>query len=65
MLRLRVKLDASCAKHPEYDPAREGIDGIEDGCKRCNELYVLCQSAKNFETAAKNFLNPPVASSTS
>ena len=33
-----VRWKGRCAKHPNYDPAVDGLAGIRGGCKRCELL---------------------------
>jgi hypothetical protein len=59
MLKLRIKYDAHCQKHPRYNPAIEGESGIKGGCTYCTALLDVWNCATAFRKTADAFLHTP------
>jgi hypothetical protein len=52
-LRIRFRFDGKCARHPRYDPTRDGRPS--DGkCQGCECLYVIHLYTKIADRRAKN-----------
>ena len=46
MLKLRIRADLKCHKHPRFDPAKEGLAAVKGGCTLCIrlcEIYVQAE----------------------
>lgn len=41
MLKLKLRFEAKCKRHPMYDPAKGGMAGVKGGCMCCTELFVV------------------------
>ena len=46
MMRLRVRADLKCPKHPLFNPAVQGMGGVKAGCMVCFSLCDI-QAAYN------------------
>jgi hypothetical protein len=55
-LKLRVKFDGKCARHPRYSPARDGQPTREEGadCRGCDDLYVIWLYSKIIQQRVVN-----------
>ena len=38
-LKVSERVKAKCARHPRYNPERDGRGGIKGGCSTCFSLY--------------------------
>jgi hypothetical protein len=41
MLKIRFRYDASCKKHPRFNPEKDGEGGIKAGCSDCHRLLEI------------------------
>jgi len=39
MIRLKLRWEARCPRHPRYRPHEQGAGAIKGGCRRCWRLY--------------------------
>jgi hypothetical protein len=46
MMRLRVRADLKCPKHPLFNPAKFGVGGVKAGCATC---FALCDIQTVFD----------------
>jgi hypothetical protein len=52
-LKVRLRFDGKCTRHPRYDPKRDGRPS--DGkCEGCESLYVIHLYTKIAQKRAKN-----------
>lgn len=54
-LRIHIRAKAACARHPRYNPARDGEAGIKGGCVHCKELFDLHTDALRLERLLRLF----------
>lgn len=47
MLKINVRAQAKCTKHPRYDPSREHVYGIRGNCAGCLEILAIYDSMKS------------------
>ncbi len=61
MIAERVK--GKCARHPRYNPQRDGRGGIKGGCSTCFTLLDLHHARLTLEAAHRDFIRkaPPWA----
>ncbi|HZT29198.1 MAG TPA: hypothetical protein VFA33_04905 [Bryobacteraceae bacterium] len=57
MLKLRIRADLKCKKHPHFDPAKEGRGAIKGGCIACETLCDLHLQSEKLLLAAQYFQN--------
>jgi len=55
MLNYRVKLYARCAKHPRYNPEKDGQGGIKGACAECSHLLKLYEAAFHLKCSERIF----------
>ena len=54
-LIVKLKLKAICAKHPRYNPERNGQAGIVGGCPVCSQIFSLYRAKLSVESAMRDF----------
>ena len=52
---IRERVEAKCARHPRYNPEKDGRSSIKGGCSTCFELYEIYASRLKLEAAVKEF----------
>lgn len=55
-LKVVERVKAKCARHPRYNPEREGGGGIKGGCSTCFSLLGLHQARLSLDAAHREFL---------
>jgi hypothetical protein len=55
-LKVVERVKAKCARHPRYNPEREGRGGIKGGCSTCFSLFDLHQARLSLDAAHREFL---------
>ncbi len=45
MMNLKFRLKLKCAKHPRYDPQKQGEGGIKAGCPECQRMLAIAKIA--------------------
>jgi hypothetical protein len=58
--KINERIKAKCAKHPRYNPEREGRGGVKGGCTTCWQLYDLYQARVRLDAAVGDFLRRAV-----
>jgi hypothetical protein len=55
-LKVVERVKAKCARHPRYNPERDGRGGIKGGCSTCYSLFDLHQAMLSLDAAHREFL---------
>lgn len=53
---IRERVIAKCAKHPRYNPEKDGRGGIKGACSTCYNLNDLHQSRLKLDAAIHEFI---------
>jgi hypothetical protein len=53
VLNFRLRLYARCAKHPRYNPEKDGQGGIKGGCADCSQLLKIYEAAFSVKFAER------------
>jgi hypothetical protein len=59
-LKVAERVKAVCARHPRYNPERDGRGGIKGGCTTCFSLYDLHQARLSLDSAHREFLRKAI-----
>jgi len=54
-LKLKRRIKHTCAKHPRYNPERNGQAGIVGGCPVCSQMFSLYRAKLSVESAMREF----------
>ncbi|EQD55079.1 hypothetical protein B1A_11935, partial [mine drainage metagenome] len=49
------RIKHTCAKHPRYNPERNGQAGIVGGCPVCSQMFSLYRAKLSVESAIRDF----------
>ena len=52
---MRERVEAKCARHPRYNPERDGRSGIKGGCSTCFQLSEILNSRLELDPAVREF----------
>jgi len=56
MLKIRIKENVKCPRHPRYNPELEGESGIKGGCVHCTALFGLFMRAAKLADDCSKFI---------
>jgi hypothetical protein len=59
MLKLRIRADLKCKKHPRFDPYKHGRGGVRGGCAVCESLCDLWAAGERLTASARLFGSQP------
>ena len=60
-LKVVERVKAKCARHPRYNPEREGGGGIKGGCSTCFSLLGLHQARLSLDAAHRGVSKKSIA----
>lgn len=52
---VKERVTAKCARHPRFNPEKEGRNGIKGGCSTCWQLFDLHQARLRLDAAIHEF----------
>lgn len=52
---IKERITAKCARHPRFNPEKEGRNGIKGGCGTCWTLFDLHQARLRLDAAIREF----------
>jgi hypothetical protein len=59
MLKLgSVRFRAKCARHPKFNPARDGLAAIKGGCPKCHLLLEIFETHRRLVELIRKVLPP-------
>lgn len=54
--KIHERVAAKCARHPRYNPEKDGRGGIRGACHTCYQLYDLYKARVALDEALRHFI---------